>query len=178
MPELSKKRSHGKIGEAAVSAKCWMHGLQAYNTGGLRANFAGSDILIESVNRRNKLWIQVKTGYTPTKGFVYLTQSSGVKDLTDEKFSSDFVVFVNIDPCVARHTHDGELDFNHLIYYIVPRDDANVMYRDTVNAEYRRPKRDGGQRSLNNMAVVVEPNRILKFRDAWHLIYEAANAVG
>lgn len=35
----SKSQSHGRIGEAAVLAKCWMHGIPAHNTGGLRANF-------------------------------------------------------------------------------------------------------------------------------------------
>jgi hypothetical protein len=34
--EIRKQQSHGKIGEAAVAAKCWMHGIPAYNTAGLR----------------------------------------------------------------------------------------------------------------------------------------------
>lgn len=33
---IRKTQSHGKIGEAAVTAKCWMHGIPAYNTRGLR----------------------------------------------------------------------------------------------------------------------------------------------
>jgi hypothetical protein len=39
-----------------------MHGIPAYNTGGLRANFAGSDLIIETGDQRKKLWLQVKTG--------------------------------------------------------------------------------------------------------------------
>jgi hypothetical protein len=45
---LRKTQSHGKTGEAAVTAKCWMHGIPAYNTSGLRANFAGSDLIVDT----------------------------------------------------------------------------------------------------------------------------------
>jgi hypothetical protein len=33
--EIRKQQSHGRIGEAAVVAKCWMHGIPAYNTAGI-----------------------------------------------------------------------------------------------------------------------------------------------
>jgi hypothetical protein len=71
---LRKTQSHGRIGEAAVTAKCSMHGIPAYNTGGLRANFAGSDLIIDTLDPKVKRLIQVKTGYAPTRSKVYLTQ--------------------------------------------------------------------------------------------------------
>jgi len=57
MADLRKSHSHGKIGEAAVYAKCWMHGIPAYFTGGLRSNFAGSDLIVETTDARKKLWV-------------------------------------------------------------------------------------------------------------------------
>jgi hypothetical protein len=39
-----------------------MHGITAYFTGGLRNNFAGSDIIVETKDPRRKLWVQMKTG--------------------------------------------------------------------------------------------------------------------
>jgi len=74
MPDLSKSQSHGRIGEAAVYAKCWMHGIAAYFTGGLRNNFAGSDLIVETKDQRAKLWVQVKTGAPALKDHIYLTQ--------------------------------------------------------------------------------------------------------
>ena len=58
-----------------------MHGIPAHNTNGLRANFAGSDLIIDTSNPRKKLLVQVKTGYAPSKGMVYLTPASGEHDL-------------------------------------------------------------------------------------------------
>src|SRR5688572_11814378 len=99
---LRKTQSHGKIGEAAVTAKCWMHGIPAYNTGGLRANFAGSDLIVDTADPKQKLLIQVKSGYNPRSDLVYLTQCKGEEELQSTKFVSDFVVFVNIDRKVGN----------------------------------------------------------------------------
>ncbi|AXK38965.1 hypothetical protein [Crenobacter cavernae] len=172
MPDLNKKQSHGRIGEAAVTAKCWMNGVPAHNTNGLRANFAGSDIIIDTEDPRKKLLIQVKTGYSPAKGQIYLTQASGDKDLTEDKFKADFVVFVNIDKKIGEsHNHRGTLDFEHFSYYVVPENEANRVFRDAVKRDYDRPlvKREG-RRSLSNMAVNVAPEILSKYRDAWHLL--------
>ena len=94
--QIRKQQSHGKIGEAAVAAKCWMHGIPAYNTAGLRANFAGSDLLVDTPDPTRKLLIQVKTGYNPSPDWVYMTQCAGEHELEKSKFVSDFVVFVGI----------------------------------------------------------------------------------
>jgi len=115
-PTLRKTQSHGRIGEAAVAAKCWMHGIAAYSTGGLRANFAGSDLIIDTDNPKTKKLVQVKSGYSPAKDRVYLTQCKGDSDLTGDKFVSDFVVFVNIDKKVgSSHSHDCSLGFEERI---------------------------------------------------------------
>jgi hypothetical protein len=170
--EINKRQSHGKIGEAAVAAKCWMHGIPAYNTAGLRANFAGSDLLLDTKDPTRKLLVQVKTGYS-ANGTVYLTQCAGEHELEGDKFVSDFVVFVNIDRKAAeKHTHRGELDFAHLTFYVVPRERANFMYRTVLVAEHARPKRDGGQRKLGNMAVYVPIDDAAAYKDAWYLIRE------
>jgi len=95
--QIRKQQSHGKIGEASVAAKCWMHGIPAYNTAGLRANFAGSDLLVDTSDPTRKLLIQVKTGYNPSPDWVYMTQCAGEHELEKPKFVSDFVVFVNLD---------------------------------------------------------------------------------
>src|SRR5574338_964511 len=94
---IRKTQSHGKVGEAAVTAKCWMYGIPAYNTAGLRANFAGSDLIVDTNDPAKKLLIQVKTGYNPSENWVYMTQCSGEHELIEDKFVSDFVVFVNLD---------------------------------------------------------------------------------
>jgi hypothetical protein len=86
---LRKTQSHGKIGEAAVTAKCWMHGIPAYNTAGLRANFAGSDLIVDTSDPAKKLLIQVKAGYSPSPDWVYFTQCAGECDLTSDKFGFD-----------------------------------------------------------------------------------------
>lgn len=83
---LRKTLSHGRIGEAAVAAKCWMHGIAAYSTGGLRANFAGSDLIVDTTDRHRKLWVQVKTGSSATNDQIYLTQCAGEDNLVNEKF--------------------------------------------------------------------------------------------
>lgn len=171
MPDPRKSQSHGRIGEAAVYAKCWMHGIPAYFTGGLRSNFAGSDLIVETRDQRTKLWVQVKTGAPILKNHVYLTQCSGENDLTAEKFESDFVVFVNLQTRPAlKHTHEGELSFEHLSFYIVPSKEANLLYRDAVTHWHRKPKRDGGVRKLGNMAVHVPAADMSKYLDAWSLL--------
>lgn len=169
---LRKHQSHGRIGEAAVAAKCWMHGIPAYNTGGLRANFAGSDLIVDTNDPKRKLLLQVKSGYNPRAGLVYMTQCKGIEDLDQEKFVADFVVFVNIDRKAGNaHQHDGSLGFEHLTYYIVPRDDANRIFQSAVRRDYAIPlKKTGGKRSLANLAVNVELAEMKPFLDAWRLI--------
>lgn len=168
---ITKQQSHGRIGEAAVSAKCWMHGIPAYNTAGLRSNFAGSDLLVDTDDPRKKLLIQVKTGYPTKKDCVYLTQTSGEKDLAKDKFDADFVVFVNLDKKAAStHEHRGELNFEHMAYFVVPRDAANRLFRCAVRSEYNRPLKTGGQRSLEYMSVYVPVADMLPYKDGWHLI--------
>lgn len=173
---ISKKESHGRIGEAAVAAKCWMHGIRAWDTGGLRRNFAGSDLLIDTPSLHRKLLVQVKTGYITTPGHVYLTQCTGERDMTDDKFDADFVVFVNLDPRVAAaHEHDGSLDFSHLSFYVVPRDAANRIFKREVKKGYERPLRNGGQRKLTYMAVSVPTSEMDQYRDAWHILKNTPN---
>jgi hypothetical protein len=174
--EIRKQQSHGKIGEAAVSAKCWMNGIPAYNTAGLRANFAGSDLLVDTQDPTRKLLIQVKTGYSPGPEWVYMTQCSGEDELHRQKFVSDFVVFVNLDKKAGmKHTHDGALDFEHLTYYVVPRDKANALYLAALKRERARPLiKTGGERKLGNLAVNVAASVMAEFRDAWSLIRAAS----
>lgn len=175
--ELRKQQSHGKIGEAAVAAKCWMHGIPAYNTAGLRANFAGSDLIVDTADPTRKLLIQVKTGYNPSPEWVYMTQCSGEDELGAQKFVSDFVVFVNLDKKAGtKHTHDGALDFQHLTFYVVPRERANSLYQAALRREHTRPLiKTGGQRKLGNLAVNVAAEDMAEFKNAWHLI-RGANA--
>jgi hypothetical protein len=171
MSTLSKSVSHGRVGEAATYAKCWMNGIRAYHTGGLRSNFAGSDLIVETEDQREKLWIQVKAGAPAQKDSVYLTQCAGDGDLHCEKFSADFVVFVNLDAKKAQsHSHDGSLNFEHLTFYVVPRKEANRLYRNVVTHLAEKPKRDGGRRKLSNMAVHVPEEQMREYRDAWHRI--------
>ncbi|MCX7278907.1 MAG: hypothetical protein NTZ15_16570 [Burkholderiales bacterium] len=168
-----KTQSHGRIGEAAVTAKCWMNGVPAHNTNGLRANFAGSDLIVDTLNPRIKLLVQVKAGFCPAKEGIYLTQASGEDDLTKDKFHADFVVFVNMNRKIGEsHNHRGTLDFSHLTYYVVPADAANKLFRDAVRREYAKPliKTPDKKRSLKNLAVNVEPQVISKYRDAWQLL--------
>jgi hypothetical protein len=171
---MNKRQSHGRIGEAAVIAKCWMNGVPAYDTAGLRANFAGSDIIVDTDDPKRKLFVQVKTGFVPVSGQVYFTQCAGECDLTDEKFVSDFVVLVNIDGKVgATHHHDGTLDFTHLSFFVLPRDVANDSYRQAVQREYDRPLKSGGRRRLGNMAVYVPSQELEGYRGAWNLLRAA-----
>jgi hypothetical protein len=176
--EIRKQQSHGRIGEAAVAAKCWMHGIPAYNTAGLRANFAGSDLLVDTLDPTRKLLVQVKTGYNPSPEWVYMTQCSGEQELEKSKFVSDFVVFVNLDKKAGtKHGHNGELDFQHLSYYVVPRERANALYRAALVREHARPLiKTGGQRKLGNLAVNVEAAEMAEFKNAWHLIRQAGAA--
>lgn len=177
MTDLRKSQSHGKIGEAAVFAKCWMHGIPAYFTGGLRSNFAGSDLIVETKSQRTKLWVQVKTGAPLLKEHVYLTQCAGDKDLGVTKFEADFVVFVNLEakPAIG-HAHEGELGFEHLSYYVVPALDANAAYQRWLKHWHEKPKRDGGVRKLGNMAVHVPMSEMVQFKDAWRLLKESSDA--
>lgn len=173
---IRKSQSHGRIGEAAVTAKCWMNGIPTHNTNGLRANFAGSDLIIDTSNPRKKLLVQVKAGYSPAKLQVYLTQASGTNDLEDDKFKADFVIFMNIDKKAGEsHDHYGTLRFEHLTYFVVPVDDANRLFREAVQREYDRPKKDGNLRSLSNLAVYVDPSIMADYHEAWHLLREAIN---
>lgn len=175
MSVLSKAQSHGRIGEAATYAKCWMHGIPAYHTGGLRSNFAGSDLIVETNNRRVKLWIQVKSGAPILKDHVYLTQCAGDDDLRDDKFAADFVVFVNLELRSAKaHSHDGSLDFKHLSFYVVPCADANRIYRNALRGWADKPKRDGGRRKLGNMSVHAPLADMIQYRDAWPQIRAAS----
>ncbi|MHA6847372.1 hypothetical protein [Ralstonia syzygii] len=154
-----------------------MHGIPAYSTGGLRANFAGSDIIVETVELRTKLWVQVKTGAPILKGYVYLTQCAGDNDLAIDKFTADFIVFVNIDVRIAKtHTHDGSLDFRNLSFYVVPGIAANRIYRTALEGWAAKPKRDGGRRKLSNMAVHVASERMEEYRDAWALLKSVSGA--
>jgi len=171
-----KQEAHGRIGEAAVTAKCWMHGVRAYNTNGLRANFAGCDLIIDTADPRRKLLIQVKAGYPPSPSKVYLTQATGDADLSADKFQCDFVVFVNIDKKVGEsHQYDGQLGFGHLRFYVVPAEDANRLFRAQVRHDYEKPKRDGSRRSLTNMAVQIDVEKFEVFYDAWHLLRDIPN---
>lgn len=173
----AKQQSHGRIGEAAVTAQCWMNGIRAYNTAGLRANFAGSDLLVETADPRRKLWVQVKSGYPVRRDSVYLTQCTSESDRETDKFAADFIVFVNLEPNAAKsHDHDGSLKFEHLSFYVMPREQANELFRRLVNEEEARPKRDGGQRSLQNMAVHASAADMDSYRDAWRLIRLASGA--
>lgn len=177
--EIRKQQSHGRIGEAAVTAKCWMYGIPAYNTAGLRANFSGSDLLVDTDDATKKLLIQVKTGYAPGPGWVYMTQCSGEIELLRPKFVSDFVVFVNLDKRAGtRHAHDGALDFHHLTYFVVPRERANELYLAALRRESARPLlRTGGQRKLGNLAVNVTASDMFEFKDAWSLIRTAGQTI-
>lgn len=175
--QLRKSQSHGKIGEATVYAKCWMNGIPAYFTGGLRSNFAGSDLIVETKNLRRKLWVQVKTGAPILKNHVYLTQCAGDEDLATDKFDADFVVFVNIDTRIGLgHTHAGELNFEHLSFYVLPRDAANSLYQQWLCHWHDKPKRNGELRKLGNMAVHMPGEEIKQYRDAWHLLREQSDA--
>lgn len=172
-----KTQSHGKIGEAAVTAKCWMYGIPAYNTAGLRANFAGSDLIVDTADPTKKILIQVKTGYSPSGEWVYMTQCSGEHELTEDKFVSDFVVFVNLDRKVGNtHEHNGELDFQHLTFYVVPKAEANRLYRAAVKRDYDRPLKNGGVRKLGNMAVNVSASEMSPYKDAWKIIRGAVTS--
>lgn len=173
LPTLRKTQSHGRIGEAAVTAKCWMNGVPAHNTNGLRANFAGSDLIIDTEDPRRKLLIQVKTGFSPTKGQIYLTQATGEADLTEDKFHADFVVFVNIDKKAGEaHQHRGTLGFEHLTFYVVPVENANEVFKKAVQRERARPlvRTPEKERKLTYLAVNVEPEVLNKYKDAWQLL--------
>ncbi len=171
---LRKTQSHGRIGEAAVAAKCWMHGVPAHDTAGLRANFAGSDLIVDTTDPGRKLLVQVKTGYCRSKDLVYLTQCAGEADLARDKFSAHFVVFVNLEyHAGSTHDHDGALDFQHLTYFVVPRAKANALYKAAIREEYARPLKSGGQRKLGNLAVHVAGAKMAAYRNAWHLLQAA-----
>lgn len=170
---LRKANTHGRIGEAAVAAKCWMHGIPAYNTGGLRTNFAGSDLIIDTEDPKTKCLVQVKTGCSPLKNQVYLTHP---QDLSGDKFVADFVVLVNIDKDAgSAHQHDGRLSFEHLRFYVLPRDAANALYGEAVRRQLAKPLRNGGARRPANMAVSVPADDVARFHDACYLMRKPAN---
>lgn len=173
-PLLRKSRSHGRIGEAAVAAKCWMNGIEAFSTAGLRANFAGADLIVETPQTRRKLWVQVKSGIPILKDHVYLTQCAGESDLSQRKFDADFVIFVNIDNRAGKaNRHEGTLDFRHLSFYVVPGAKANQLYLRALKHWAEKPKRDGGRRKLTNMAVHVPAPDMDQYREAWGLLKAA-----
>jgi hypothetical protein len=173
---MKKTQSHGRIGEAAAYAKCWMHGIAAYHTSGLRANFAGSDLIVETSDHRRNLSVQVKTGAPIVKDHVYLTQCSGENDLKNDEFRADFVVFVNLDLRAAKtHKHDGSLTFDQMSFYVVPCSVANQIYRQAVSRAAATPKRDGGNRKLQNMAVHAPLQVMQPYRDAWSQIQSLSN---
>ena len=150
-----------------------MNGIPAYNTNGLRANFAGCDIIVDTNNPRTKLLVQVKAGFCPVREGVYLTQASGEDDLTKDKFHADYIVFVNINKKVGEsHIHRGTLDFSHLSFYVVPAEEANLLFREAVEREYAKPliKTPDKKRSLANLAVNVSPQAMMNYRDAWQLL--------
>lgn len=145
-----------------------MHGIPAYLTGGLRANFAGSDLIVDTRDPRRKLLIQVKTGAPILRDHVYLTQCAGEGEIKEDKFSADFVIFVNLETRTAKsHNHSGELSFEHLSFYVVPGQEANRLYRTALRHWAAKPKRDGGRRKLGNMAVHVPIADMQCFKDAW-----------
>jgi hypothetical protein len=153
-----------------------MRGIPAYNMAGLRANFAGSDLLVDTPVPTRKLLVQVKTGYRPSPEWGYMTQCSGDDELAEPKFVADFVVFVNLDKKAGvKHEHNGELDVHHLTFYVVPRDRANSLYRADLEREHARPLKNGGQRKLGNLAVNVAATEMAEFKDAWHFIREAGS---
>ena len=90
----------------------------------------------------------------------------------------DFVAFVNMDEKIgSKHQHDGTLKFEHFSFFVVPVEDANRLYREAVQRDYAKPKRDGGVRSLSGMAVYASPGTMEPYREAWHLLREAAHEV-
>jgi hypothetical protein len=153
-----------------------MYGIPANSTAGLRSNYAGSDLIVDTNDPRTKLLVQVKTGYSPAKDQIYLTQCAGDDDLTKDKFVADFVVFVNLDQKAGKaHEHDGKLDFEHLTFYVVPRDIPNKTYKDAVKRDYDKPLKTGGRRKLGNMAVNVQSEQLARYKDAWPLMREAGS---
>jgi hypothetical protein len=168
---ITKQQSHGRICEAAVLAKCWMHGIPAFSTGGLQANFAGSDLVVRITDPLRTLWVEIKSGYPLRRDVVYLSQCSGPGELERDRFIADVVVFVNLDPVVAkRHAHDGQLAFQHLTYYVVPHAEANRLYREAVCRERDTPKRDGTARKLGGAALHVPMETMAPYRERWDLL--------
>ena len=92
--------------------------------------------------------------------------------MTEDKFRADFVVFVNIDKKTGEsHDHRGTLNFEHLIYYVVPVEVANTAFRTAVQREYDRPLlKSPEKRKLTNLAVYVAPECLSKYKDAWQLL--------
>jgi hypothetical protein len=134
-------------------------------------------LIVETKDRRAKLWVQVKTGAPILKDHIYLTQCAGDCDLTTDKFDSDFVVFVNLQTRVSiKHAHRGELGFEHLTFFVVPADEANTMYRRWLQHWHEKPKRDGGARKLTNMALQAPASEMAPYQDAWHLLKERSQA--
>lgn len=103
------------------------------------------------------------------------TQCAGDCDLDRDKFDSDFVVFVNLQTRAAKaYQHRGELEFEHLTFYVVPTERANALYRKWLEYWRNRPTRAGGERKLGNMAVHVPELEMARYRDAWAGLRERA----
>jgi hypothetical protein len=69
-------------------------------------------------------------------------------------------VFVNIDGKVGKgHQHKGELDFKHLIFYVVPCADANRIYRAVVNRQYGIPSSRPVVCAASKTWMSTPPNR-------------------
>jgi hypothetical protein len=166
MAASSKIQSHSQICKAAVLAKCWMHGIRAHINVAKRA-----ELTIASSNPKTTKVVQVKGGYSPVKGMVYLTQCKGEDDLIGDKFDADFVVFVNIETKVGKsHQHDGSLGFEHLQFFVLPRANANAIYRASVQRELAKPLKSGGVRSLKNLAVVASNEDMHPFLNGWQIM--------
>lgn len=119
-----------------------------------------------------------KLAIRQSSDWVYMTQCTGEHELGKSRFVSDFVVFVNIDKKAGtKHTHNGEMDFHHLTFYVVPRQEANALYIKALQREHERPLiKTGGQRKLGNLAVHVAAADMAQFKDAWHLIRNAGGS--
>ncbi len=100
-----------------------------------------------------------------------MPSAKGEVDLTEEKFVSDFVIFVNIDKKAGTsHQHDGTLRFDHVAFYAVSREAANKIYKTAVQRDYAIPLWARGTRKLANIAVTVPGNEMSQYLEAWYLM--------
>jgi hypothetical protein len=56
----------------------------------------------------------------------------------------------------------------------VPAADANRLFKHAVRTVAAKPKRDGGQRKLSNVAIDIPAECMRKYQDAWDLLRLAA----